>query len=325
MIQAQNETGRKSRKGKAEWGMLLVPSSYPHSAMRSLREVYGAYPPNVFLSSSLTSAEQTLNGTTLLRFLKKSSARSTEFNTSVAANTGGNHVTPLLATGLSPAEAIVFWLQGFSQDVTRPFTGTDLASTSIDDKGTPVPNVITIDSFQPRYDFDRGRLRISRKPNGDRRYLTVYRANGDEVYIQLYEYLAPNSLEPFVYFDTSRETPEQVVNNWTTTEFFYASPTSGGKIYPLKKMRANAPVPLPATNKLQYLEYVNPDKFQILHCGLDDAWGDFSLTGSGGQLDLSATNGAVLPNLLFPTGPFIGDIADTVGNFGTGTLEDAQE
>jgi len=32
-----------------------------------------------------------------------------------------------------------------------------------------------------------------------------------------------------------------------------------------------------------------------------------------------------IPILLFPTGPFLGDIADTLGNFGTGTLEDAQE
>ncbi|MCA9231277.1 MAG: prepilin-type N-terminal cleavage/methylation domain-containing protein [Planctomycetales bacterium] len=304
------------------------------SAIEDFKNKNGAYPPNVFANATLSNnPEKNANAQTLLRFMKKVSQRSTEFQINLTGSTPARNSTaasdnlyPIIDVGLSPAEALVFWLQGFSQDVTRPLTGTDLELTSIDDNGTTVNNVITIDSFEPLYEFDRGRLRISRFPDGRRRYLTVQRLTAPfEVYIQLYEYLAPNSEEPFVYFDTSRETPEQVVNNWATTEFFYASPTSGGNIFPLKKMRANAPSTLP-TNKLQFVEYVNPDKFQVLHCGLDDAWGDFSAsTGAGGQLDVSATNGNFIPNLLFPTGPFIGDIADTVGNFGTGTLEDAQQ
>jgi len=163
---------------------------------------------------------------------------------------------------------------------------------------------------------------------GNRRFMNVTRANGNMVQIQLYEYLAPNSEEPFVYFDTSRETPLQVVDNWTTTEFFYTSPTSGGNIYPLKQMRADAPSPPPTTGGLQFVEYVNAGKFQILHCGLDDAWGDFFLGGAtlnDSMSNILTTNPNFIPNLLFPTGPFLGDIADTVGNFGEGTLEDAQE
>ena len=67
-----------------------------------------------------------------------------------------------------------------------------------------------------------------------------------------------------------------------------------------------------------------PQGFQILHCGLDDLWGDFSTdTGAGGQLSLGNTN--YIPRLLFPDGPFIGDIADTVSNFYGGTLEDEQQ
>ncbi len=309
------------------------------AAIEDFKNEFGAYPPNVFPNAILSSSspspinEQRLNQTTLLRHLKKSFSRSKEFDILAGPATSSNNVTPILTTGLSPAEALVFWLQGFSQDVTRPLSGTDLEVTSIDDDGTPTPTVvITIDSFDPRYDFDRGRLRISRNPppNPTRRFLTVQRPNDTTNYqIQLYEYLAPNSEEPFVYFDTSRETPLQVVNNWDTIEFFYTSPTSGGSIFPLKQLRADAPSPLPTVGGLQFVEYVNARKFQILHCGLDDAWGDFPPSGtlheSPDAARKLATNSNYIPQLLFPTGPFLGDLADTVGNFGTGTLEDEQE
>lgn len=317
---------------KAKQAAISMEIQQLNGAIEDFKNEYVMYPPNVFSNSATlgNNNEKTANGRVLLRAIKRVSSRSTEFSTS-PSNPWDDNITTIVERGLSPAEALVFWLQGFSSDIARPLSGTDLAATSIDFDGTTINNVITIDSRQPRYDFDRGRLRISRDSNGDRRFLIVQRPNDNTDYqIQLYEYLAPSSQEPYVYFDTSRETPLQVVNNWDTTEFSYTSKVSDGQIYPIKQLRTDAPAQADwVTPNLQYFEYVEKGKFQILHCGTDDAWGDFSngATGLGGALDVTNSNssGDIVPNLLFPTGPFIGDVADTVGNFMGGTLEDEQE
>ncbi len=338
---------------KANQAVITLEIQQLSNAMDDLKNEFGAYPPNVFPNGDatlgLTNDEKKASAQILLRFVKKAFPRSNEFQVNMfgAAPDQGkdlsltpasrqesiDNIFPATDLGISPAEALVFWLQGFSQNVSRPITGTDLVVTQIEYTNpvsnsveTPT-NVITIETRKPRYDFDRGRLRMSFNPiNGNRRFLLVQRTDGTPIQIQLYEYLAKNSEEPFVYFDTSRETPKQVVNNWETTEFFYSSLISDGIVYPLKQMRANAPS---TASTLDFVEYVSQDKFQILHCGIDDFWGDFSdeTGGSQGELDVDKDNGGFnyIPLLLFPEGPFIGDIADTVGNFGIGTLADEQE
>lgn len=308
------------------------------TAMEDLKNELGVYPPNVFSSDNLnprvnvdiSNNDKSRSASQLLKFMKKSFPRSTEFQSTGPIQ--NQNIVQLARMGLSPAEALVFWLQGFSKDPARPLTGTDLVVTFLDNPtGAASNNVITIDSFQPRFDFDRGRLRISRNDDADqtRRFLTLVRADGTEVQVQLYEYLPTNSQEPYVYFDTSRESPSQVINNWDTTEFFYqSSRSSEDVIFPLKQLRADTPATLPAgATEMEFVEYVERDKFQIMHCGLDDVWGNFSNSGKGGELDVGQTqaSNANAPNLLAPEGPFIGDIADTLGNFMTGTLEDKQE
>jgi hypothetical protein len=75
------------------------------------------------------------------------------------------------------------------------------------------------------------------------------------------------------------------------------------------------------------LTYVNPDKFQILHCGLDERWDDdsfaaFARTVPNGRVNDPGDSSANY--LLFPAGPFVGDIADTIVNFISETrIEDA--
>ena len=64
--------------------------------------------------------------------------------------------------------------------------------------------------------------------------------------------------------------------------------------------------------------YANQEKFQILHCGIDGAWGDFL-----GTMDLlTVGNPSII--LRFPEGPFIDELSDTLSNFTQTTLEDAQ-
>jgi len=122
-------------------------------------------------------------------------------------------------------------------------------------------------------------------------------------------YLADGSQQPFGYFDASRHRAQVAnssgvfVNNYdpwfgrsSTTNFLFAA------------KRPNE------TNPLR-TEFGSQGKFQILHAGIDDEWGDLSV------FSLATTGGP----LRFPEGPFTGDIADTLSNFTIGTLEDAQE
>ena len=90
-------------------------------------------------------------------------------------------------------------------------------------------------------------------------------------------------------------------------------------IHPLEKVREGFSGAAPT---IADLVYVNQGKFQILHAGIDDIWGTFAPLSLTMQLMQGNNASAVL---LVPTGPFIGDIADTVGNFMTGTLGDEQE
>jgi prepilin-type N-terminal cleavage/methylation domain-containing protein len=288
---------------------------------RFKNEQGGAYPPNIFSGADLTVDERKINSANAFRFLTKTRPRATEFNASVAATTGNNNLETILTVGIRPSEALVLWLLGLSSDPQRPLSGSDLELTSIDDDGTRVDNVITYDSFDaPLYEFDEGRLRISRNPDGTRRSLLVYGQGGaGPAELILYEYFPKNSDRPFVYFNTV-DSPEQMVRTWQTSEPFYEDAKDSSQvIYPLKRMKADAPKT--GTLTVQHVEYVNPGKYQILHAGLDNAWGNFDALGSA----LDVNDGNYIPTLLYPTGPFTGDIADTLTNFIPGTLESAQE
>jgi hypothetical protein len=60
----------------------------------------------------------------------------------------------------------------------------------------------------------------------------------------------------------------------------------------------------------------NGPRYQILHPGLDDAWGDFTYMSMQTPLnDLQ----------LFPEGPFTGELADTLTNFADGEIADESE
>jgi prepilin-type N-terminal cleavage/methylation domain-containing protein len=284
----------------------------------------GAYPPNVFPESLLANAaEQKINRDYLSRFLTKSRPNAVEFVPTASVTSGANNLQTILTAGVRPSEALVLWLSGFSGDTKRPLSGADLEVTSIDDNGSTANNVITFDSFDaPLYEFDKTRLRFSRDSDNKRRYLTVYDANGNEKFLQLYEYFPKGSEQPFVYFNTV-DTPQTVARTWLTSEIYYKNPKDTTQvIYPLKKMKANAPTTLPSP-ALQFVEYVNQGKYQIFHSGLDDAWGNFS-NPPAYDAKLEVQDQDTVPTLLFPTGPFTGDLADTLSNFADGTLESAQ-
>ena len=59
--------------------------------------------------------------------------------------------------------------------------------------------------------------------------------------------------------------------------------------------------------------FINPEKFQVMHSGLDGVWDDTAFTQFQKMCSRYVTPPTTVANyLLFPNGPFIGDIADTM-------------
>jgi hypothetical protein len=134
-----------------------------------------------------------------------------------------------------------------------------------------------------------------------------------------------------LYFDTSRYAPTAITAATpdphdppaaTTLSGLSGSATDPFYVYAFKK---KADASAGAASATQLYQFINPDKFQIIHCGINDRWDQdtFKTRMSMQYGNPSATNTNFLT---FPEGPFTGDIADTIVNFTTETkIEDAQK
>jgi prepilin-type N-terminal cleavage/methylation domain-containing protein len=213
-------------------------------------------------------------------------------------NASGATVTPL-AGGMRAGEALVFWLGGFSSDSRYPISGDGGPSFL-------VGNVDPIESRSWIFPCEVTRLG-PRKGDGtfndtDGRFIEYnVRLNGvDQTRrINFWQYFPARSEQPYVYFDTSRYTPAE-----------YDPPAAAIEphIHALKRVTNGEVV------------YATPEKYQLLHPGIDGEWGDdFERT----SYEVSQTSADKF--LAFPDGPFTGDMADTIVNFTTeSTLEDSQ-
>ncbi len=151
--------------------------------------------------------------------------------------------------------------------------------------------------------------------------------------INFWTYTPPKLDQPYMYFDTSRHPAYDMTTGVKAGRYDPPAATAltglgpGGTgilVCAFKKQNpsyssANAATTAP-------INFVNPDKFQILHCGIDNVW-DSDTYDVFKQMSANyVTKNTPGDFLLFPTGPFIGDVADTVVNFTAETkIEDAQK
>ena len=273
-------------------------------------DVAGEYPPNCWYVNP-----QTHNANAVVRHFKKAFPRHREPEALIRGLAGYGGTGPqVLPGGLNPAEAVFFWLGGFSSDPKYPISGP----------GGPSFLISQADNIEDRnrtYDFDLARLGAGagidvktalqtakddvpglgitttqaiadNKVRGVKYEVTIPGQNQDESQTRLinfWQYYPPKSTNPFVYFDTSKSRPS------TIEDTFYLS--SFGVI-PIKRL---------AVDGLD-IRYANEDKYQILHAGVDDDWGNFTQVGT----------------IMYPDGPFTAELGDTVVNFDERTLQDAQ-
>jgi prepilin-type N-terminal cleavage/methylation domain-containing protein len=289
---------------------------------RFKNETGGAYPPNAM--NFQTPDPLVIND--FIRSFRKAFPRHQEHEgllRRLAGQTGslGSENPPSNATalpgGMNSAEALYFWLGGFSADPVYPISGA----------GGPAFDISVGEVMESRnrlYEFDLARLGPRNSAGvfnstdlptpGPGRFVTYNNpttTGGPTLRINLWTYAPRNSTSSFAYFDASRHDP--------VTYDLDMSGSLGANIFALKKIREGfSGTGTPTTSDIHF---VNKGKYQILHAGLDNAWGDLSPGFIGNAT--SPTNASNL--LLFPTGPFTGDIADTLSNFAPGTLESAQE
>jgi hypothetical protein len=301
-----------------------------------------AYPPNCQVDGTGTgnpiSESRVL--TDLKRFMKLAFPRHQESDALLAALVGlqPNGTTPIsagqpMAGGMTAGEAVVFWLGGFSQDPKYPISGDGGPSYIYADSTVSPPINInppaTGDPIESRvskmtFPFKVDRL-VPRTSDGyfddsKARYYAYTFKPGVRRRINFWQYVPRKSEQPYMYFDTSRYAPPipGVAVADMTEPPAATAPTGLGSstsdpfyVYPFKK-RADTGTAL---------QYINPDKFQIIHCGINDRWDEKAFKDQISSQWSSPNN-----LLLFPDGPFVGDMAEAIVNFTTETkIEDAQK
>jgi hypothetical protein len=136
--------------------------------------------------------------------------------------------------------------------------------------------------------------------------------------INFWQYVPSKSEQPYLYFDTSRRQPEAQYDPPAATALTGLGEDEDGDSIPdglhvhsIKRRSESAGAAVA-------IQSATPDKFQILHAGIDEAWGIPAFE----QMSLHSVPPGDL--LVYPDGPFTGDIADTIVNFSEGTLEASQ-
>ncbi|WP_428304903.1 type II secretion system protein [Lacipirellula sp.] len=276
----------------------------------------GAYPCSAAYATNPTNAQKQQARSDLQRAFAKMFPRANEPSLALIINKlAGDTAAPgtmnfggHLEGGLSPSEALFFWMGGFSSDQTLPLSGAG---------GPAFIGTEILENRKPGYEFDYSRLG-PRDDNGNfvGRYIEYPDPvnPGDTRRINLWTYTPAGSQVPYAYFDVSRIKPSTCstkfgppANNVASLPWARSNPLDANSVLitPLREPLESAP----NTNGTIFAEtkFVNQDKFQILHPGLDDAWG------------------AGFDVLMYPSGPYIGEIADTLTNFTDSTLENASE
>jgi len=285
-------------------GAIVTEINLLQQSMQQYENQYGSYPPNA------------QDPEALVRHLKKAFPRISVEDLTVARHLAND---PTLTGNLNPpmngAEALVFWLGGFSKDPQHPLSGPG---------GPAEPDFSDRNSI---FAFDVGRLGA----NSSSMRTFTFTVNGNTRVINLYHYTPEDLTEPYVYFDTSRGKFDDYPSGWTDSKqeakywpVYRASDGAGlkGVVRAYVKDHNGRP------------EFINSDSFQILSAGLDDYW-SAPANGSveewekmwidwpGYDGDIMIGGKEVESPRPFPAGPFVGEMEDNLANFATGGLGDA--
>lgn len=229
------------------------------------------------------------------------------------SNPVANSSSGLTVSVMDPAEALVFFLGGFSDDATYPFTGPggplflmDSSGAQVNSGGAYVSVQYNVDRNAPLFEFKQERLSLFVTPAGltysnDEALLFGAAATANDR-MPVYN-PGRGRVAPFVYFDSrSYSFP------FSGKPFFnFYNPTNiGGVARPYKSDEVNTTV-AQSTAPDRYFRYANDRSFQIISAGLDDAY--------GGVIGTPATSGTPV-FYRYPSGASLDIMSGTeFGNF----------
>ncbi|MEQ8849121.1 prepilin-type N-terminal cleavage/methylation domain-containing protein [Botrimarina sp.] len=246
----------------------------------------------------------------------------------------------VLVGGMNAAESLVFWLGGFSQDPKYPISGPGGPSYTFNDLGTsaqedPIENrawtyPANVQNLGPRTAenfFDQT----------DNRFIVYSDPRNPQVSRRInFWYLKPSgSPAPYLYFDTSRSSSAIAQEDPpASTIDGYSGGQEAAKlnelvfVHAIKALKEDRSAPQP-------FKFANDNKFQLLHPGVDEDWGELPVVNPTPPSTIVPTqpafknwlvdSGGQVLYLYYPVGPWTLELADTLTNFADGTLADAQE
>jgi prepilin-type N-terminal cleavage/methylation domain-containing protein len=303
----------------------------------------GAYPPNCQVDDAADTGTENASFpineaqvfSDLKRYMRSAFPRSRESDDLLRVLVGLNPTNTtdyprVLAGGITSGEAIVFWLGGFSSDPKYPISGDGGPAYDITSSSLGNSNNRTLEPLTRKWVFPFATTRLlPRKDDNffdetNNRYIEYkVTINGSPQLrrINFWQYVPKKSQQPYLYFDVSRHPAlDTSVNAPSLATFDPPAATklsglgpggNGLAVCAIKKLGESTNVPI---------QFANQDKFQILHAGIDDEWGDFT------KMSVQAVGTNIPANyLLFPTGPFTGEVGDTIVNFSESTLEGSQK
>jgi prepilin-type N-terminal cleavage/methylation domain-containing protein len=206
------------------------------SALEAYKAKYGSYPPSNLNIAGDINAQQYLMAH-LARVFPRYIYNGNISQITTDISTATTLLYPADTQHFNPANALLFWLQGFSPDVTNPFNG----------QGTRTPL------------FDLDKTRITADANG------------------FYTYYAPYGSTPYVYFSSSDyySTYPAAGNQLLANPRTYTTP-SAGIVAPYvldvdNNAQIDGPAPNPSPNGPD--TFAKPNSFQIISAGQDGQFG----------------------------------------------------
>ncbi len=298
-------------------------------AVEKYRSKYDDYPPDGS------------NGTVMQRHLRKAfpNIAATELSLFTLPPIGGTPVSNCSngAPGgvMDPAEAIVFFLGGFSDDPAYPITGVGGPIFLANSSGVQVNSsagaatIATVqyntDRVNGFYEFKQAQLTLD--------VIGGYTVSTDEASLVggtndvMPAYRPSGKLAPYVYFNR---------NTYTSGAFFNVyAPTGMGYARPYRSDKENTKVAIAMANS--HYPFMNNDTFQIISAGLDDSYGGIAMASgaagptyfrfpSGSSIDFSTAPPTLGTYTKYSDGPGVISMQlDNATNFAGGNLEDSLE
>lgn len=301
-------------------------------AMKDAKNSVGSFPPNAQTDGTGGPIDEATVLSRFKRYFNKRFPSHREPDTVIRALVGlgsgdqDDVDNPNLPGGMNAAEALVFWIGGFSTNPKYPITGTGGPSYKVDTGGG---SANTQDPIESRNEMSSWNITALGPRNeegyfheGSDRYITYSDPRASNVTRRInFWYMASDGRQvPFVYFDASRGNVELKNDPPARTHAIATNAPDADILTPLANVFAIKSRPTNTAGAA--FRWANDATYQVIHTGTDDTWGQYPRVTS--DIDADLADVTLSENLTYPEGPWTLDLADTQTNFAPGTLEDAQ-